>query len=249
VDKLRTKPWFEVWFDSPYYSLLYNNRDENEAQQFIDALLTFLKPEKQSNILDLACGKGRHAKYLASLGYDVTGIDLSLSSIREATKSEHERLHFYVHDMRNLFRINYFDFVFNFFTSFGYFEKDSDNIKALKAVGEGLKPDGKLVIDFMNASTVVKQLPFQAHVSRNGIDFNIEKKFENGFILKQIEVNDGGNIFHYSEKVQAITLQQFENYFSNAGLNIQQVFGSYQLEPYNENTSERLIIIGNKQHA
>jgi len=249
VDNLRTKPWFEVWFDAPYYSLLYNNRDETEAQQFINALIQYLNPQSNARILDLACGKGRHAKYLASLGYDVTGIDLSVSSIREATKFQNKTLHFYVHDMRNLFRINYFDFVFNFFTSFGYFNNERDNIKALKAIGKGLKPDGKLVIDFMNVNTIISKLPFEANISRGDINFHIEKKFENGFIVKNIEVHDGGNIFHYSETVQAIQLNQFEDYFRKAGLNIEQVFGSYQLEPFDEKTSERLIIIGNKQHA
>jgi SAM-dependent methyltransferase len=238
-----------VWFDSPYYSMLYNHRDEKEAQHFIDALLNYLHPEKGAAVLDLACGRGRHAIYMASLGYDVTGIDLSASSIRFARKAEHDRLHFYVHDMRNLFRTNYFDFVFNFFTSFGYFHKKSDNVKALKAVGKSLKPDGKLVIDFMNAETVVQHLPFKTRETRGDVTFDIEKKFETGFIVKNIEVKDGENVFNFSETVQAITLQQFENYFREAGLNIHQVFGSYALEPFNAETSERLIIIGNKQHV
>jgi SAM-dependent methyltransferase len=249
VDKIRTKAWFEVWFDSPYYSLLYNNRNENEARQFIDVLLQFLKPQSGSAMLDIACGSGRHAKYLSSMGFDVTGIDLSGNSIRQAKQFEHRFLHFYVHDMRHLFRINFFDFIFNFFTSFGYFENDADNIKALKAIGKGLKDDGTLVIDFFNAVKVKNQLPFQAMEKRNLVEFFIDKKLVNGFIEKNITVTDKGQTFQFKESVQAITLKQFEYYFEKSGLNLLQVFGGYELEEYDETNSERLIMICNKKHA
>ncbi len=46
-------------------------------------------------MLDVACGKGRHSRALADMGFDVTGIDLSFDSIREAKKSENEHLHFF----------------------------------------------------------------------------------------------------------------------------------------------------------
>ena len=115
------KDWFESWFDSPYYHLLYSNRDEREADLFIKNLINYINPSTKSKILDLACGKGRHSKVLADLGFDVTGIDLSENSIVSAKKMENESLHFYTHDMRFPFRANYFDYTFNFFTSFGYF--------------------------------------------------------------------------------------------------------------------------------
>ena len=82
-----------------------------------------LQPGPVTAMLDVACGKGRHSRFLAEKGYDVTGIDLSEYSIGEALKYEAENLHFYRHDMRLPFWINYFDYAFNFFTSFGYFQQ------------------------------------------------------------------------------------------------------------------------------
>ena len=108
--------WFEDWFDSPYYHLLYKNRDYSEAESFIDNLISFLKPEEGSRFLDLGCGKGRHSIYLNKKGFDVTGIDLSENSIAAAKEFENEQQNFYVHDMRKLFRTNYFDCVVNLFT-------------------------------------------------------------------------------------------------------------------------------------
>src|SRR5436190_18774056 len=103
------KPWFKDWFNSPYYHQLYFNRDEHEASAFINKLIDHLQPPVGSKMLDVACGKGRHSLQLATKGFDVTGIDLSEDSIREALQYESETLHFYQHDMRREFWINYFD--------------------------------------------------------------------------------------------------------------------------------------------
>ena len=92
--------WFKDWFNSHYYHLLYQHRDEEEANRFIHTLINYLQPQKGSKMVDIACGKGRHSKALADMGFDVTGIDLSLASIEFAKQDENEHLHFYQHDMR-----------------------------------------------------------------------------------------------------------------------------------------------------
>jgi SAM-dependent methyltransferase len=103
-------------------------------------------------ILDAACGKGRHSIYLNSQGYNVTGIDLSAKSINEASKFENDSLSFFEHDIRLPFRINYFDSVFNLFTSFGYFQKHVDNMACLSNFFNALKPGGYFLFDFLNSN-------------------------------------------------------------------------------------------------
>ena len=122
--------WFESWFDTKYYHILYKERNDEEAQLLMDNLTHYLNLPEDAKILDLACGKGRHAIYLNSLGFDVTGIDLSENSIKEASQFANEKLHFKVHDMRETCNEKY-DAIFNLFTSFGYFEDDTDNYKTI----------------------------------------------------------------------------------------------------------------------
>ena len=150
--------WFETWFNSHYYHILYQHRDDAEAKRFISNLLQYLRPQNDSKILDLACGKGRHARFIAEKGFDVTGTDLAPESIAFAKQSEHEHLHFQVSDMREQFAENEFDYVFNFFTSFGYFENKNDNYRAMESIATALRPKGFLVIDFMNARRVMLNL-------------------------------------------------------------------------------------------
>ena len=122
--------WFKDWFNSPYYHQLYFKRDDKEAEAFIDKLINYLKPPAGSTMLDVACGKGRHSLQLANKDFDVTGIDLSDDSINEALQYQNDKLHFYKHDMRLPFWINYYDYAFNFFTSFGYFKTKREHDKA-----------------------------------------------------------------------------------------------------------------------
>src|SRR5678816_3961427 len=92
--------WFSTWFDSPDYHRLYADRDDTEAAGLTDALIEQLRPRQGSRLLDLGCGAGRHARHLASKGYDITGIDLSARSIAEARKAERPHLRFRRQDMR-----------------------------------------------------------------------------------------------------------------------------------------------------
>ena len=85
------KDWFHKWFNTPYYHLLYRDRDDSEAELFMMNLTQFLGLKKDDTILDLPCGKGRHAIFLNSLGFDVTGADLSENSIEYAKQFENCR--------------------------------------------------------------------------------------------------------------------------------------------------------------
>jgi len=57
-----TENWYASWFDTPYYHILYKDRDYDEAQAFMDNLTHYLNLPEESKILDLACGKGRVMK-------------------------------------------------------------------------------------------------------------------------------------------------------------------------------------------
>lgn len=237
-----TENWYSSWFDTPYYHILYKNRDFKEAGDFMENLTTFLKLPKHAEILDLACGKGRHAKYLNDLGYSVTGVDLSPKSIAFAKQFENSSLHFFEHDMCLPFSKK-FDAVFNLFTSFGYFEKEEDNLRTIKAIKEELKEEGFGVIDFLNVEYVRQHLvPSEIKVV-DGIAFHVKRKIEDGYIIKDIQFSHNNNDYSFTEKVKAISLSDFKAYFKEANIQLKHCFGDYQLNEFFEETSERLILI------
>lgn len=240
------KKWYRSWFNSPYYHILYANRDRREAELFIDNISNHFGFAPNDCVLDACCGKGRHSIYLNKNGMDVTGIDLSKESISYAKQFENEHLHFYEHDIRNLLSANYFDYVLNLFTSFGYFRRENENLKAINSFAKNLKPGGKLLIDFFNVDKICSQIKASEQKELEGIVFNIKKKLENGLITKMISFKAGGCSYEFKEEVRALRLEDFVRYFDNAGLELIEKFGSYQLDGFDVHTSDRLIMVAQK---
>jgi SAM-dependent methyltransferase len=238
--------WFEDWFNTPYYHLLYGKRDEKEAAFFLDNLLAHLKLPAHARCWDLNCGKGRHSVYLNKKGYEVIGTDLSEESIEYAQEYENESLHFYRHDMRNLFYANYFDAVFNLFTSFGYFRYRHEDEKVFRSVFNALKPGGLFVLDFFNAACVLGCLKELEEKTVDNVTFQLKKKIEDNVITKEITVIDRGESHHYKEEVKIFTETEFVLLAEDTGLQLKSTFGNYKLDPFDVASSERLILIFEK---
>jgi len=240
--------WFKEWFSSPYYHQLYLHRDEKEAAAFIGHLIEYLQPSPGAFMVDVACGRGRHSKILASNGYDVTGIDLSFESIREARQSETNNLHFFQHDIRLPFWINYFQYAFNFFTSFGYFRTERENYNAVRTIAGSLKPDGTLMLDYLNVHFAEDHLVHITDKEIDGVNFHITKWFDETHFYKKIIVEDEQlkEPLVFTEKVAKFTLGDFNDMFSFHHLQIQEVFGDYNFGAYHVKKSPRLIMIAKK---
>ena len=240
------KQWFELWFDSPLYHILYKNRNQEEANLFMDNVIRHLEIDFGS-ILDLACGKGRHAYYLAEKGFDVVGLDLSKESIQYAnTMYQLPNLEFYVHDMRLPFRINYFDYIFNLFTSLGYFDSLKENEKVFQSMHTGLKDNGYILIDFMNTEKVIHNLVPREKKEIDGYTFYIRREVENGKIVKNIHIEKEDNVWMYKEEVQVLMQHHFHTFLNNTGFTLVREFGDYQLNPFNIKTSDRYILLARK---
>ncbi|WP_371812604.1 class I SAM-dependent methyltransferase [Aquimarina sp. U1-2] len=234
--------WYASWFDTPYYHILYKDRNHVEAGKFMDNLTNHLHLEKGNTILDLACGRGRHSIYLNQLGYDVTGVDLSEKSIKYASQFENKTLKFRVHNMCTPYPEK-FSAVFNLFTSFGYFDKDEDNLETIKAIKANLKAQGFGVIDFMNVNYVTGHLVPTETKSIEGIDFQIHRYVEDGYIFKEIRFTDQNEDYFFIERVKAISLSDFKDLFKKANVQLITIFGDYQLQKFDAQKSQRLILI------
>lgn len=241
--------WFETWFDTPYYHILYKDRDFAEAENFISLLINNLRIDKDSTIIDLACGKGRHSVFLNQLGYNVLGLDLSKESISHNKQYEKTDstpfLKFGVHDIRDeiypQFSAEKVDAVFNLFTSFGYFENESDDKKVFRSVKNILKENGFFVLDFLNEKWVKNTLVSESFVKKEGINFKINKRIENQYIIKDIYFEDGGKDFHFFEKVKLHTLEEIGKYAEEFGFERVTIFGDYNLGKFDLENSPRCI--------
>lgn len=242
--------WFKTWFNSPYYHILYKDRDFVEAEHFISLLIKDLELNKNEKIIDLACGKGRHSIFLNKLGYDVLGLDLSEESILYNKQFETSTLKFKIHDMRDeIFpeiSTEKAAAVFNLFTSFGYFENKNDDKKVFQSVKNSLKENGVFVLDFLNEKWVRNSLVPESTITKEGIEFHIKKRIEDEHVIKDIQFHDDGKDFHYFEKVKLHTLEEISNYAAEFGFERVNIFGDYVLNDFDEETSPRCINVFKK---
>jgi len=237
---------FNEWFGSPYYHILYKNRDDEEAKFFLTNLLHHLKIPKESKLLDVACGSGRHSIFLNKKGFEVEGIDLSERNIGLAKAYENDKLHFHIHDMRNSLKQNYFDYAFNLFTSFGFFKSEEENQKCIISIADSLKSGGIFTLDFLNPYRVIHNLVKEEIKTIDGIEFHLTRHFDGESIIKTIKFIAEGKENEYEERVKAIRRLSFLEYFRNANFMLLQTFGDYELSEYKPESSERMIFIVKK---
>lgn len=241
------KEWFATWFDTHYYHVLYAHRDDQEAELFISNLLRFLEVDKaKASLLDLACGKGRHSIYMNKLGFNTMGVDLSAQSIAHAKQFENDQLRFQVQDMREPLPEK-FSHIFNLFTSFGYFDSIEENQKVMQAIQSMTTENGILVIDYLNAHKTVKNLVKSENKTINNIQFDIERKADKNHVYKYIDVTDGEVKARYMERVQLLKIEDFETLLKQIGYRITNSFGDFDLNPFDSEKSDRLILIAQKQ--
>jgi SAM-dependent methyltransferase len=146
-----TRPWYETIFDERYPELF--GPLERDPEEEVARIVDLLPIPSGAAVVDLGCGRGRHAIPLSRRGYRVTGVDLSetmLRLARERAGREKVSVEWVCEDMREFLRPDAFDACLSLFTSFGYFG-DEENEKVLRNVGRSLKPGGSLLLDLRNA--------------------------------------------------------------------------------------------------
>lgn len=240
--------WYTRWFGTPYYKLLYGHRDEAEAKAWVEAIQGRWRLAAGARLLDLACGRGRHARHFAALGLRVTGADISAESIAEARAAVPEA-EFLVHDMREPIPGARFDAIVCLFTSLGYSGARADDQRVLDAVQAMLVPGGRFVLDFMNTPLVLRELVPEESVEAEGVRFRVERRCEGGAIVKRIRVDDRGRACDFEERVQALMPGELEAMALRAGLHIEDRTDGPELTPFDPERSRRFVLWARKPDA
>ena len=241
--------WFEDWFNTKEYLEVYRHRNESEAKELVSIILNSIQIPENGSVLDLACGAGRHSIYFAQKGYDVTAVDLSQNLLlvaKEAALENKVNIEFIQSDIRYFSSGKKFDLIVNLFTSFGYFETDSENFMLFEIVKKYLNNSGYFVLDYLNKTYVQNNLVKES-TDMLGKGKIIQKRFiEGNRVVKDIFINQNGSSKHYRESVRLYDDQELKAAISDAGLRIEKVFGEFNGKGFEKDNSKRIIIIASK---
>jgi SAM-dependent methyltransferase len=241
--------WFKEWFETDEYLNVYQHRNESEAEVLVDLILNNTSLKSSSKILDMACGSGRHSILFTRKGYDVAAVDLSwnmLSAARKKAESENLQIKFIQSDLRNFTYSSKFDLIVNLFTSFGYFESDSENFRILKTAYEHLNYDGFFVLDFFNREFLEQNLIPESREKINNGEIIQKRKIDGLRIIKKIIIKTGGYSKEFFESVRMFSKQELVNELIRIGFAIEKTFGDFHGNKFEQFSSPRIIIIARK---
>lgn len=239
-----TREWFRDWFGEEYLAL-YPHRNEREARAAVDLFLRVAPPRPGSRLLDLACGAGRHLRELCGAGLDSTGLDLSMTLLREARARAPEGP-LVRGDMRRLpFARESFGGLTSFFTSFGYFGDPADDRQVLREMARVMTPGAVFMLDFLNAARVRRELVERDSRDVGGNRIIQAREITDDVVVKRIRIEplDEGDVRHFEERVRLYTCEDLVGLLSEAGLETTHRFGDYEGAPFSS-ASPRLILAG-----
>jgi SAM-dependent methyltransferase len=241
--------WFKNWFASDLYLAVYNHRDATDAKKLCELILKATHIKSNSKILDAACGAGRHANYFSSLGFDVTGFDLSKTLLKVAYQQALGKklgTKFVCADIRNIFFKRKYDLVTNLFTSFGYFTEDEQNFSFIKNAFELLIDGGFYILDYLNPSYVVKNFVKESSRVIDDVLIFEERSINNNRIEKEIVITQNGIEKRFRESVSLYPKDVLLSKINKIGFTLYKVYGDYNGNQFHENGSERMILVFQK---
>ncbi|TCP69024.1 class I SAM-dependent methyltransferase [Baia soyae] len=237
--------WYQESFGKDYL-LVYNHRNQQNAEQEVKQITEWLQLSADDFILDLCCGTGRHTATLAMEHLNVVGLDLSPTLLSKAvSRNSQYKIPFIIGDMRHLpFVGETFDVVLNLFTSFGYFETDEENEQVIREVARVLKPNGRFLMDYLNREYVIHHLVAVSQREQDGIYIQEERSIQGDFVVKKIMLSDEQGERTYTEQVKMYTYDQMIEMLHRNGLRVKQTYGGFDDSSYHEN-SPRMVLMGN----
>ena len=241
--------WWQKYFDE-HYLKVYKEL-EKETSREVEFILKLLNLKPKAKILDLCCGYGRHSIEFAQRGFQVTGYDLSDFFIEKAKNDSSDlglKIEFVKGDMRRLPFDNQFDAVVNIFTSFGFFDKESDDFKVTKGVSRALKKGGLFLLDLKNREYVIRN--FQRRRWRQQEDFimledNFFDLFTSRWELTRTLLFENGRKKENSFSLRMYTFTEILNLLKRSGFILESVYGDFDFREYSLD-SPRMILISRK---
>lgn len=227
--------WFESWFDEDY-ALLYAHRDAEEARQAVALALREAPELARGPVLDLGCGAGRHLEVLRRINPQAFGMDLSAALLRLAPGGLRPWL--LRGDMRALpVKDGVLAGACLWFTPFGYFS-DAQNRALMLALGRILRPGGALLMDYLNAGLVARELVPEDTVERAGVRVLSRRAIEGGRIVKRMTLThlDTGETREALESVRLYGPAELSALAAGAGLRLRAVKGSYAGSAFTEDS-------------
>jgi SAM-dependent methyltransferase len=244
----RKREWFDddgFWRD--LYPFIFPETRFEAAVVDTPRLIRLARPRGRA-VLDLACGPGRFSIAFAKRKYRVTGVDRTrylLDRARARAKTAKVQVEWVREDMRDFVRPDAFDLALSLFTSFGYFEDKSEDVRVLRQVLESLRPGGALVVEVLGKEQIAGIFaPASADTVGDTLLVQRREIFDDWTrIRNEWTLVRGGRAKTYAFSHTIYSGQELRERFEQAGYSKVKLYGNFEGEPYSRR-SPRLVAVG-----
>jgi SAM-dependent methyltransferase len=248
-----TPEWPVAFFDDDYLRI-YRPQFQPERTAAETAFIAgALGAPAGAEVLDLACGFGRHAIGMARLGFRMTGLDFNARYLDIASAdavTAQVSVTWRTGDMRALGYDAAFDAAYSYFTSFGYFS-DDDNERVLAEVARALRPGGRFLLEMMNRDWLLTHPQQRTWTQReDGALLMEETTLElraSRVVSRQLLIDpNGGTQVTKEFFLRTYTCAELSALLLRHGLDVLEVWGGAAREPY-DTESRRLAIVAERR--
>lgn len=229
-----------------YGDFLTEERTSHEC----DYLMQHCRLKSGDNILDLACGHGRHANMLARRNLEVVGIDMNhqfLNIARAEADTEKLSSEFIEGDILNIAYTGQFDAVLLLYNTLGFFN-EADCRELFRKIGAALKPGGTAFIDTRNRDNELKYLiPYQ--LTEKGEDLMIDRlSFDpvSGTTTNRRTYIKDGIRYDTPFTMYSYHFQDLKRMLEHSGLEMEKVLGGWKGERFDANAKRIVLILKRK---
>jgi SAM-dependent methyltransferase len=148
-----------------FYDLIYRDKDYAAESEFVYSLIRKYTPDARS-VLELGCGTGIHAQYLAEYGLEVIGIDQSLQMLEKAearkkaaTPAIAAKQAYSLGEASRIRLGRTFDAVIALFHLMSYQVSHEDMAATFQTATEHLRPGGVFIFDYWYGPAVLREWP------------------------------------------------------------------------------------------
>jgi len=238
--------WWQNFFSGFWLDLQPVFRASEQTRAEADFLAKALRLSPEANVLDVPCGEGRLSIELASLGYQVTGVDMTQTFLDDARKKASDRnlkVNWKLGDMRDLPWHEYFDGAFCFWGSFGYFDEEGDK-EFLKSVFRTLKPGGRFLLDIHAVETILPRFREKDWMEVDDIVVLQNRKWNHktGRVDEEWKfIRDGKTEIHHSS-IRIYTYGELNRLMKEVGFQACEGYSSMEMTPFGLGAKRLLMV-------
>lgn len=242
--------WFEnEKFWTNFGPIMFDAQRWAEAPDVAESVMQIAGLSKGAKILDAGCGCGRISVELASLGLDVTGVDLMqplLDAAKETAEDEGVSLELIQSDLRDFTKEKHFDAAVNLYTSFGYCASLEEDTKILRNIAKSLKNGGWFIMECISRETAIQNFIEGEWFERAGkivlTEFSVEGAWEglkSHWILIDKETGEKYDHTFVQRLYSAVELKRI---LLSAGFSSCEIYGDFDFSPYNEKMRTMVLV-------